>query len=158
LTGDRARQVLACVEHHLLTPLGLRSLSPEDPAYRGRYEGGVTERDGSYHQGAVWPWLIGAFVEAWLNVNGTNPASRARARERFLPPLFAHLEVAGLGHVSEIVDGSAPHLPRGCPWQAWSLSELLRVVTVVLAEPPPISELPLSSPRRPRRKRELTTA
>jgi predicted glycogen debranching enzyme len=137
IEGSQAQRVLACVERHLLTPLGLRSLSPEDPAYRGRYEGGVTDRDGSYHQGPVWPWLMGAFVEAWLNLNGANASTRLRARERFLKPLFQHFGTAGLGHVSEIADGAPPHAPRGCPWQAWSVSELLRLAAVVLAEPTP---------------------
>ena len=84
----------------------------------------------------MWPWLIGAFVEAWLKVNGSTPATRAEARERFLSPLLAHLGAAGLGHVSEIADGEAPHTPRGCPWQAWSLSELIRL-TALLTEPEP---------------------
>jgi glycogen debranching enzyme len=103
----------------------------------------------------VWPWLIGAFVEAWLTVNGSTAATRAQARARFLQPLFAHLNTAGLGHVSEIADGAAPHAPRGCPWQAWSLSELLRVTAVVLAEPPPSPPTRLPAPRPSRRKREL---
>jgi glycogen debranching enzyme len=134
--GDHAAQIVACVEFHLLTPLGLRTLAPREAAYRPRCEGGVVARDGAYHQGTVWPWLIGAFVEAWLKVNGCTPATRAEARERFLAPLLAHLGGAGLGHVSEIADGEAPHTPRGCPWQAWSLSELIRL-TVLLTEPEP---------------------
>lgn len=131
LDGGRAKQVVACVERHLLTPLGLRSLSPDDPAYRPRYEGGVRERDGAYHQGTVWPFLLGAFVEAWLRVNAPGRVARDEARRRFLTPLLAHLEDAGVGHISEIADGAAPHTPRGCPWQAWSLGELLRVTQLV---------------------------
>ena len=127
LEGERARQVVAVVERELLTPLGLRSLSPADPAYRPRYEGGVFERDTAYHQGTVWPWLIGPFVFAWLGVEGDTATTRARARDRFLAPLLAHLEVAGLGHVSEIADAEPPHTPRGCPFQAWSLGELIRI-------------------------------
>ena len=127
LDGDRAQQVVACVERHLLTPLGLRTLSPDDPAYRPRYEGGVRERDGAYHNGTVWPFLLGAFVEAWLRVHGDSRAARDEARRRFLAPILAHLEDAGVGHISEIADGAAPHTPRGCPWQAWSLGELFRV-------------------------------
>lgn len=157
LQGERAAHVLACVERHLLTPLGLRSLSPEDSAFQPQYQGGVFERDGAYHQGPVWPWLIGAFVEGWLNVHGSTPTTRAKARERFLKPLIAHLGEAGLGHISEIADGAAPHTPRGCPWQAWSLSEVLRLATVVLAEPP--APLPVTTvPRAGRRKRELVPA
>jgi len=125
LDGDRARRVVDVVEAHLWTPLGLRSLGPGEPSYVGRYEGSVRERDGAYHQGTVWPWLTGAFVEAWLRVRG--PRERPEARRRFLQPLRDHLADAGLGHVSEIADGDAPHTPRGCPFQAWSVGELLRL-------------------------------
>ena len=128
VSGDMARAVVATVERELLTPLGLRTLARCDPAYKPRCEGGVPARDGAYHQGTVWPWLIGGFVDAWLNVNGNDDAHRAEARRRFLMPLQAHLEVAGLGHVSEIADGDAPHTPRGCPFQAWSLGELMRTM------------------------------
>jgi len=128
LTGTRATQVVAAVELHLLTPIGLRSLSPEHPDYCPRYQGGVAERDGAYHQGTVWPWLIGPFVEAWVRVHG----DVAAARSRFLPPLEAHLREAGLGHVSEVADAAAPHTPGGCPFQAWSLGELLRLECAVL--------------------------
>jgi len=126
LNGDVARAVVSRVESDLLTPLGLRTLAPSDPAYRGRYEGNGAERDRAYHQGTAWPWLTGAFVDAWLNVHGDGPAQRAEARRRFVAPIEAHLAVAGLGHVSEIADGDAPHAPRGCPFQAWSLGELIR--------------------------------
>jgi predicted glycogen debranching enzyme len=127
LDKERARRVVDTVEAHLVTPLGLRSLAPGDPQYKGRYEGGVRERDGAYHQGTVWPWLMGPFVEAWLRVRGSTVAARREARRRFLEPLLAHLDEVGLGHVSEIADGDAPHTPRGCPFQAWSLGEVLRV-------------------------------
>jgi predicted glycogen debranching enzyme len=126
--GDRAQSVVAIVERQLLTPMGLRSLAPNDPDYHPRYEGGVAERDIAYHQGTVWPWLVGAFVDAWLRVNGDDEAHRREARQRFLAPLVAHLDVTGLGHVSEIADGDPPHTPRGCPFQAWSLGELLRAL------------------------------
>ena len=116
------------VERELVTPLGLRTLARSDPAYCPRYAGGVTSRDAAYHQGTVWPWLIGPFVDAWLNVNGDDPVHRAEARRRFLAPLLDHLNVAGLGHVSEIADGDPPHTPRGCPFQAWSLGELIRAL------------------------------
>ena len=126
--GEMARTIVATVERELLTPMGLRTLARSDPAYEPRCEGGVAQRDGAYHQGTVWPWLIGAFVDAWLNVNGDDIAHRAEARRRFLAPLLEHLNVAGLGHVSEIADGDPPHTPRGCPFQAWSLGELLRAL------------------------------
>ncbi len=124
---DLARSVLALVEDRLLSPLGLRTLDRSDPEYRGRYEGGVTARDGAYHQGTVWPWLLGPFVQAWLRLRDNTPAARAEAAARFLPPLHAHLHTAGLGSVSEIADGDAPHTPRGCPFQAWSIGEMLRI-------------------------------
>ncbi|HUR29748.1 MAG TPA: amylo-alpha-1,6-glucosidase [Planctomycetota bacterium] len=130
---ERARSVVDAVEQHLWTPLGPRSLDPRDPRYACRYEGGPRERDGVYHQGAVWPWLAGPFVEAWVRVRGCTNAARREAREKFLRPLLAHLERAGLGHVSEIADGEAPHTPRGAPFQAWSLGELIRLDAVVLA-------------------------
>jgi glycogen debranching enzyme len=91
------------------------------------------ERDASYHQGTVWPWLAGPFVEAWVRVRGGTSDARAEARRRFLEPLMAHLDEAGLGHVSEIADADSPHTPRGCPFQAWSVGELLRLDRVVLA-------------------------
>lgn len=127
LGQQRARRVVDAVEARLVTPLGLRSLAPGDPQYRGRYEGGVLERDGAYHQGTVWPWLMGPFVDAWLRVRGSTVAARREARRRFLDPLLTHLNEAGLGHVSEIADGDPPHTPRGCPFQAWSVGELLRI-------------------------------
>jgi glycogen debranching enzyme len=127
LQGERARAVVQHVETHLLTPLGLRTLAPNEPAYVPRYEGDVWHRDGAYHQGTAWPWLLGSFVHAWLTVRGHSPLAYAEARTRFLAPLLTHLHEAGLGHVSEIADAAPPHIPRGCPFQAWSIGELLRM-------------------------------
>ena len=132
LEEESARAVVDAVEASLLTPKGLRSLGPQEPGYRPRYEGGVVQRDGSYHQGTVWPWLIGPFVEAWVRVRGNSQAAIEDARNRFLPPLYEHLNEAGLDHISEIFDADAPHTPRGCPFQAWSLGELLRLEHSVL--------------------------
>jgi predicted glycogen debranching enzyme len=132
LDENRARQVVDCVERHLWTPLGLRSLAPSEPGYRSRYEGGVVERDSAYHQGTVWPWLLGPFVEAWVRVRDNSVAARREAAARFLAPLEEHLQEAGLGHVSEIADAEPPHTPRGCPFQAWSVGELLRLKETVL--------------------------
>jgi predicted glycogen debranching enzyme len=134
LDSHRARQVIDTVEARLWTPLGLRSLAPGESGYAPRCEGGVRERDGTYHQGTVWPWLLGPFVEAWVRVRGNTAAARQEARARFLQPLYDHLEQAGLGHISEIADGEPPHTPRGCPFQAWSVGEALRLEQVVLAE------------------------
>jgi predicted glycogen debranching enzyme len=127
LEGAPARAVLDQVEAQLLTPLGLRTLAPSDPAYRGHYNGSPLERDGAYHQGTVWPWLLGPFVEAWLRVHGGAADARMQAKTRFLDPLYAHLDHAGLDHLSEIADGDAPHALAGTPFQAWSLGELLRI-------------------------------
>jgi predicted glycogen debranching enzyme len=129
---DRAAHIVNLVEKLLLTPLGLRSLAPDDVQYASRYAGGPDQRDAVYHQGTVWPWLIGPFVEAWLRVRETSPAARAEARARFLNPIERHLHTAGLAHVSEVADGDAPHRPGGCPFQAWSLAELLRVRRLLL--------------------------
>ena len=129
IDGDHARMIVATVERELLTPVGLRSLSRGDPEYRGHYQGDAAERDSAYHQGTVWPWFIGPFVDAWLNVNGDDEAPCAEARRRFLVPLLAQLQTVGLGHVFEIADGDDPHATRGCPFQAWSLGELIRAMT-----------------------------
>jgi glycogen debranching enzyme len=120
--------VVAKVESELLTPMGLRTLARSDPAYVGHYQGTPAVRDGAYHQGTVWPWLIGPFVDAWLRANGDTAVQRRQIRERCLAPLLAQRESAGLGHVSEIADGDEPHAPRGCPFQAWSLGELIRAL------------------------------
>lgn len=128
LTGPRARAVVDVVERELLTPLGLRTLSPNDPAYRPRYEGGPFDRDSAYHQGPVWPWLLDPFVDAWVRVHGNSDRARHEARVRFLPPVLEHLGAAGLGHVSELVDPEPPFTPRGCPFQAWSLGALIRIM------------------------------
>jgi predicted glycogen debranching enzyme len=132
LSQENARRVVDAVETLLLTPVGLRSLAPGERDYTAHYVGSVAQRDGSYHQGTVWPWLIGPFVEAWVRVRGNTAAAKEEARARFLPPLHRHLNEAGLGHVSEICDAESPHTPRGCPLQAWSLGELLRLERSVL--------------------------
>ena len=126
LSGAAAKATVDVVQRVLLTPMGLRTLDPADPRYCPHYNGAPDRRDRAYHQGTVWPWLIGPFVEAWLRVNGDRPRNRKFARQNFLPGLEAHVAAAGLGHVSEIADGDAPHNPCGCPFQAWSLGELIR--------------------------------
>jgi predicted glycogen debranching enzyme len=136
--GDRARRLVDVLEAQLWTPLGLRTLSPGSAGYSGRYEGDPAARDAAYHQGTAWPWLTTSFVHAWLNVRGACGGNidesadlHSQARQRFLAPLEAHLCYAGLGHVSEIVDADAPHTPRGCPFQAWSVGELIRLQQTV---------------------------
>jgi predicted glycogen debranching enzyme len=131
LVEPYATRVVEAVERHLLTPLGLRSLAPGEPGYRPRYGGGVWDRDSAYHQGPVWPWLMGPFVEAWLRVRGATAEAKREAGARFVAPLLDHLNTAGIGHVSEIADAEPPYRPGGCPFQAWSLGELLRVSRLI---------------------------
>lgn len=125
LSRERARQVVATVQQHLLTPYGLRSLAPTDPQYRGRYEGDGASRDSAYHQGTVWPWLMGPFITAYIKVHDGATSARQQA-EKWLASLQEHLSDAGLGHISEIFDGNAPQRPVGCIAQAWSVAEVLR--------------------------------
>lgn len=133
LPTEQARAVVDAVERELWTPLGLRTLERHHHDYQPHYGGSPRSRDGAYHQGTVWPWLLGAFVEAWVKVRGSSAEAKEQARARFLAPLREHLGHAGLGHVSEIAEAETPHTPRGCPFQAWSLGELLRLERVVLA-------------------------
>ena len=133
----RSRRVVDIVHRELWTPVGLRTLSPRERGYTPIYGGTPAERDAKYHMGLVWPWLAGPFVEAWLRVYGSGPDVRAAARERFLTPLLAQLDVAGLGHISEIADADPPFLPRGAPFQAWSVGEALRIVRMVRAQQHP---------------------
>jgi predicted glycogen debranching enzyme len=130
LPADQAKRVVEAVAINLLTPMGLRSLAPGSPQYVGVYRGSPAERDARYHQGTVWPWLMGPFVEAWLRVHGSSARTRREARERFLSPLLELAAGTG-GHLPEIADGDAPHTARGCPAQAWSVSEILRVETLL---------------------------
>src|SRR5262245_1177778 len=127
LSKDKARRVVDAVEALLLTPVGLRSLAPGETGYAPHYTGDSAASESVYHQGTVWPWLIGPFVEAWVRVRGSTALAKQKARRRFLARLHEHLNHAGLGHVSEICDAESPHTPRGCPFQAWSLGELLRL-------------------------------
>ena len=122
LRPERWRPVVEGVRERLLTPVGLRTLAPGSEGYQPAYHGDLRARDAAYHQGTVWPWLIGPFVDAWTK---TFPERRAEAAA-MLTPLRAHLHEAGIGTVSEIFDAEAPYLPRGCVAQAWSVAELLR--------------------------------
>lgn len=122
LSGDKAAAILSVLERDLLTPFGLRSLAPSDPNYRGVYEGGVEQRDASYHQGPVWPWLLGHFISAYVRIHGRHSG------KPWLAAFESHLSEAGLGFISEIFDGDPPHHPRGCIAQAWSVAEVLRAL------------------------------
>lgn len=139
LTGERADQALAVVERELLTSRGLRTLSRDHPSYRPRYEGDVWSRDTAYHQGTVWPWLLGPFINAYLAVHNRSDAAREKARG-WICGFKSHLKEAGLGQISEIFDGDPPHAPRGCIAQAWSVAELLRAeVEEILEKAPRVS-------------------
>ena len=134
LAGERARSTIDVVERALWTPMGLRTLAPSEPGYEVACAGSAAERDRAYHNGPAWPWLMGPFVDAWVRARaaGGGPwatkAVRGEARRRFLGGLARHLDEAGLGHVSEIADAEEPWTPRGCPFQAWSVAEMLRLL------------------------------
>src|SRR5207248_7079812 len=118
---DQARweRILAVVRQHLLTPVGLRSLAPGHPDYKPKYDGDLRARDAAYHQGTVWCWLIGPFIDAWVRVH---PDDRQGAR-RFLQGFEDHLGESCMGSVSEVCDAEPPFTPRGCVAQAWSVAE-----------------------------------
>jgi predicted glycogen debranching enzyme len=132
LSLTQQKAVVNIIEEKLLTPYGLRTLSPDDRRYHSQYSGPQPERDRAYHQGTVWPYLIGPFVEAYLKVNGANLKSK-KAAARFIKPLLAHLaEDCCIGQISEIFDGNPPHKPKGCVAQAWSVAELIRAYLLVV--------------------------
>jgi len=115
------------VRDRLLTPVGLRSLAPDDPDFKARYYGDLRTRDAAYHQGTVWAWLVGPFVDAWLKVFPHDVSGAHRALRGF----DDHLSDACIGSVSEIFDADAPYTPRGCIAQAWSVAEVLRVLAKI---------------------------
>lgn len=124
ISDEVAKKVLVDVESLLLTPVGLRSLAPNNSQYIGIYEGGQLSRDGSYHQGTVWSWLLGPYITAKIKIEGEQGREAAL---NFMRELEPNLLQAGIGTISEIFDGDEPHLPNGCIAQAWGVSELLRV-------------------------------
>jgi len=143
LDESRWRAVVGVCEQRLWTPMGLRTLSPDDPHYQGRHAGDTAARDSAYHQGTVWPWLLGPFVTAYVRAFGASPKTRRKARA-FFDGLSAHLSTAGLGGISEVADGDEPHTPGGCPWQAWSVAEPLRALC---------EDVLRTHPRQPARKK-----
>ncbi len=122
LSHERWETVLEVVREKLLTPVGLRSLAPGHADYKSRYDGDLRSRDAAYHQGTVWGWLIGPFIDAWLRVHPEDAQGRRKLLEGFAP----HLDEACIGSLSEIFDAEAPYTPRGCAAQAWSVAEVLR--------------------------------
>ncbi|PYK29511.1 MAG: glycogen debranching protein [Verrucomicrobia bacterium] len=122
LDPSRWAAIVNVCEQKLVTPVGLRTLSPDDPDYKPIYSGDLRSRDGAYHQGTVWAWLIGPFVDAWLKVH---PHDRASARN-FLKTFPTHLSDDGIGTISEVFDAREPHYAGGCIAQAWSIAEVLR--------------------------------
>lgn len=137
LSSEQQRAVVSTVREHLLSPFGLRTLAPGSPNYHARYEGNLFQRDQAYHNGTAWPWLLGPYAEAVLRVGGFSAASKSEARGA-IQPLLAELTVSPtrrgprgcLGQVAEIYDADAPQRPQGCPAQAWSVAELLRVLVM----------------------------
>lgn len=134
LSRERAVKILRVIERELLTPVGLRTLSPDDPGYRPRYEGGVVSRDGAYHQGTVWPWLAGPYLSGYLRAHRDSPAARRYVQD-WLDAFLPHFRDGCLGQVAEVYDGDAPRRANGCPAQAWSVAELLRVAALVSIPP-----------------------
>ncbi len=138
LDKEKSRKVVDMVSRELVTSFGLRTLSLDDPKFVGRCEGDRRSRDTAYHNGTIWPWLLGPFVSAYLKVNDYNPKAREQAFENLILPLFTvGIHQGGLGTVSEIYDCDPPNIPRGCIAQAWSIAEPLRayVEDVLLVRP-----------------------
>ena len=131
LDREHWEAVVTGVHAKLVTPVGLRSLAPSDPDYKPRYFGDLRARDAAYHQGTVWGWLIGPFIDAWLRVH---PGDCASARH-FLDGFEPHLAEAGIGSISEVFDAELPYTPRGCIAQAWSVAEVLRCLVKTAPAP-----------------------
>jgi len=128
LTLDQMKSILDIANRVLVTPRGLRSLSPSDEEYKGIYSGDQATRDRAYHQGTVWPWLLGPFCDGWLRVYGEGGVSRVR---KLIMGFEETLTEAGISTISEIFDGDPPHSPRGAISQAWSVGEILRIFTLL---------------------------
>lgn len=135
LSTARAKRIVQIVQQELLTPYGLRTLSPRDPKYIGRYAGDGYQRDSAYHQGTVWPWLMGAFLEAFLKVHDNSERSRKQAAAMLYPLIHHFANHACLGSISEVFDGDPLHYPGGCPAQAWSVAEVLRIWLLLQKQP-----------------------
>lgn len=130
VTGINATQLLETVTTHLLTPYGLRTLSQSDAEYQGNYAGNQESRDAAYHQGTVWPWLLGTYCDAWFNVHGQDVEQKNHIKKVVLSAVEENFMNYGLQGINEVCSGNEPYLPNGCPWQAWSLSEYMRIKAI----------------------------
>ena len=143
LLRTREREsVIEAVRTRLLTPRGLRTLAPGEPGYQGRYEGGPESRDGAYHRGTVWPWLLGPYARALVVTRGSIDEARAEVRAALEPLLRDGLREGCLGQLAEVYDGDAPHRAGGCPAQAWSVSEVLRAWLEIVEARAPVGRAP----------------
>jgi len=122
LEREKWAAVLRCVEHELLTPVGLRTLSPHDKNFKPKYFGSLRDRDAAYHQGTVWPWLLGPYIDAWLKVH----PDRVDRAGKLLAAFDERLVKGAVGTIGEIFDAEPPYAHRGCVAQAWSVAEVLR--------------------------------
>jgi predicted glycogen debranching enzyme len=136
LNEDKWKSVLDIVEARLITPLGLRSLAPGHPDYKSKYFGDLRARDAAYHQGTVWGWLIGPFIDAWLKVNNNN----YEGAKKYINGFDEHLNEACIGSISEVFDAESPFQARGCIAQAWSVAEVLRIIMKLHRKTPAIKE------------------
>ncbi|MEI8283338.1 MAG: amylo-alpha-1,6-glucosidase, partial [Armatimonadota bacterium] len=125
---EHAKLALKAIDRELLTPVGLRTLTPEDPNYHPFFQGPMAELDEAYHQGTVWPWLFGPYIRSFIKYGGSQAAAKSK-----LSRVSKMLTEYGVGGIAECYDGDDPHLPGGCPWQAWSVAELLSVMKNELA-------------------------
>lgn len=157
LDTARWRSVVEVCRRDLLTPLGLRTLAPGSADYRPRYAGDLQARDVAYHQGTVWPWLLGPFVTAYVRAHGESPDAQRTARS-FLVGLLPHLSDAGIGSISEVADADPPHTPGGCPWQAWSVAEPLRALCEDILRTHPARQKSAAAPIAPPRQPETPRA
>lgn len=126
LAPDLEKSIVEIVRRELLTPYGLRTLAPSDATYIGKYEGNTESRDMAYHNGTVWPWLLGPYITAYIKVHGSTDRSKMEMTALLEQGIKGHLDEAGIGSISEVFDGDAPHRPGGCIAQAWSVAEILR--------------------------------
>jgi glycogen debranching enzyme len=134
LTKEQQRAVVDIIRERLLTSFGLRTLDRDDPQYRGRYEGNLFDRDSAYHQGTVWPWLIGPYCEALLRVNDFSADAKGQVKQIIQPLIDEMSNTTGgrcINQIAEVYDGDLPHRPSGCPAQAWSVAEVLRIVSLI---------------------------